>query len=583
MTTEFPAPVLTLAEANALLTAPGGRFETVEVEIRGQRYRTFKDTPATLRTVFERSAMFADREFLIHDDERITYDAFRRATLALCRRLIDDGLRPGDRAGIIMRNMPEWIVAYYAILLAGGIVTPLNSWWTGRELEFGLTESGCRMAIADPERLAVIRPHLDACPELARVYVARAGAGQAEGDPRVVRLETVIGAPADWAGLPMDEIPDIPMNPDDDAAILFTSGTTGRPKGAVATHRNILGNIPAIAFGVIRSAIRWGAPVPPAVDPVTAPQRVNLATVPLFHATGMVTQVVIAPWSGFKVVMMRKWDAAQAVEIIARERVTVVGGVPTIAWQLVEQAEQSDVDLSSLMSITYGGAPAAAELTRRIRARFPQVGMSTGWGMTETTATATSVSGLEYETHAGTAGCAVPVNELQIRDPEDGVTVLPTRTTGELWMRGPQVVRGYWNRPDATAETFVDGWLRTGDLAWMDEEGYVTIADRAKDMIIRGGENIYCLEVENAIYEHPDVLDAAVVGIPHPRLGEVPGAVIRLCRGSQATAADLSAFVAERIARFKVPERILFLEENLPRNANGKPLKNELRDMFAPA
>ena len=259
----------------------------------------------------------------------------------------------------------------------------------------------------------------------------------------------------------------------------------------------------------------------------------------------------------------------------------MTGGVPTIAWQLLEEAENSAADLSSLTSISYGGAPAAAELTRRIKARFPSVRMATGWGMTETLATFTSASGMEYETHPDSAGTLVPVNDLQIRDARDGVTVLPIGTVGELWARGPQVVKGYWNRPDANAETFVDGWLRTGDLGRVDEEGYLTLVDRAKDMVIRGGENIYCLEVETAIYEHPDILDAAVIGIPHRVLGEEPAAVVRLKPGSDVTQEELKDHVAARIARFKVPVSILLLDENLPRNANGKIMKAQLRDMFA--
>ena len=579
MSDTIPAPVLTLAEANALLTAPGGRFEMGEEVIGGQRLRVFTGAHASLRALFDASARFGTREYLVHEDERVTYDAFRRAAIRLARRLQAEGVVPGDRVAIVMRNMPEWFVAFYAAVLTGAIVTPLNGWWIGPELEYGLANSGAKLAIVDPERLAVLLPHLDACPELVRMLVARAGS--LPGDARLSRLEDAIGCPADWASLPLDEVPAIAFHPDDAVAIFYTSGTTGKPKGAVASHRNILSNIPAVALGGIRAMIRWGAPLPPVVDPLTLPQRVNLLAVPLFHATGMVTQLVIALNAGTKVVMMRRWHAAEAAKLIETERVTATGGVPTIAWQLLEQAERGEADLTSLSAIAYGGAPAAAELTRRLKAQFPALQMATGWGMTETMATMTSAMMQEYETHPSSAGSPSPVNDLQIRDPDDGKTVLPIGTVGELWARGPQVVKGYWNRPEANAETFVAGWLRTGDLARLDEEGFLYIVDRAKDMVIRGGENIYCLEVENAIYEHPDVMDAAVVGIPHQVLGEEPAAVVRVRAESAVSEADLIAHVAARIARFKVPVKVLFLGADLPRNPNGKILKSELRTMFA--
>ncbi len=573
-------PIMSIEAANELLTTPDGRFPIRAEVINGREYRVFANGPHTLRELFDHCAKFAEREFLVYEGERVTYDGFRRAVTTLALQLQELGVQRGDRVAVVMRNLPELFVSFYGAALAGAIVTPLNSWWTGPELEFGLADAGCRVAIVDPERFAIIQPHLDACPALEKVYVTRSEA-PLPADERIARLEDVIGNTADWASLPQADLPAINFAPDDDIAILYTSGTTGRPKGAVSSHRGMLSNIHAVVLPIMRAMVRWGDPLPPVVDPLTVPQRVNLVAVPLFHATGLVTQMILAANGGYKVVMMRKWDAAEAVRLIERERVNVTGGVPTIAWQLLEEAEKSDADLSSLVAIAYGGAPAAAELTRRIKARFPAVRMATGWGMTETLSTFTSASGMEYETHPDSAGTCVPINDLQIRDPEDGVTILPAGNVGELWARGPQVVKGYWNRPEANAETFVDGWLRTGDLGKVDEEGYLTIVDRAKDMVIRGGENIYCLEVETVIYEHPDVLDAAVIGIPHPTLGEEPAAVVRLAPGSDVTEESLKTHVAARIARFKVPVSVRFMADNLPRNASGKIMKVELREMFA--
>jgi Acyl-CoA synthetases (AMP-forming)/AMP-acid ligases II len=280
---------------------------------------------------------------------------------------------------------------------------------------------------------------------------------------------------------------------------------------------------------------------------------------------------------------MRRWEAEPAMQLIEREKVTATGGVPTIAWQLIEHPAREKYDLSSLVTVTYGGAPSAPELVRRIAETFPGSQPGNGWGMTETTATFTSHLGKDYEARPDSAGPAAPVGEMQIRDPADGKTVLPAGSVGELWVKGPQVVKGYWNKPEATAETFVDGWLRTGDLARLDEEGFLYIIDRAKDMLIRGGENIYCVEVENVLYEHPDVMDAALIGLPHKTLGEEPAAVVHLRPGGKATEEELRELVRSRLAAFKVPVKVAFWPETLPRNANGKIMKAELKAAFPEA
>jgi long-chain acyl-CoA synthetase len=277
---------------------------------------------------------------------------------------------------------------------------------------------------------------------------------------------------------------------------------------------------------------------------------------------------------------MYKWDPVRAFEMIERERLTAAGGVPTIAWQLIEHPARQDFDLSSIESVSYGGAPSAPELVRKIVETFPKSQPGQGWGMTETSAAVTGNSAEDYERRPDSCGPAVPVCDLKIVNPE-GET-LPVGEVGELWAKGPNIVIGYWNKPTETAQTFTaDGWVKTGDLARLDEEGFCFIIDRAKDMLIRGGENIYCVEVENALYEHPAVMDAAVVAVPHKTLGEEPGAVVTLKEGAHADEQELRAFVAERIAAFKVPVKIVFWAETLPRNANGKVLKNELKKVFA--
>jgi long-chain acyl-CoA synthetase len=571
-------PVMTIKEAHDLLTAPGSRFEMEEKVIRGIPTRVWKNAPPTLRDMFLNGRTFADREFLVYENERATYEAYARATITLAHQLAADGVKKGDRVAVIMRNLPEWPVAFWAGILLGAIVTPLNAWWTGAELEYGLADSGTKVAIVDDERLERIAEFLPGLPDLQKVYVTRLAG--APTDPKVARLEEVIGPVNAWKDLPDRPMPPVEIEPEDDATILYTSGTTGKPKGALGTHRNMTANVMAGGIGAARNFVRAGQPLPES-DPHKLPPRVGLLVVPMFHATGLSANLGPTMNSGGKIVMMRRWEPEQAMQLIEREKVSSTGGVPTIAWQLIEHPARSKYDLSSLVAVAYGGAPSAPELVRKIVEVFPGSAPGNGWGMTETTATFTSHSGKEYEARPDSAGPAVPVGEMQIRDPADGVTVLPTGAVGELWVKGPQVVKGYWNKPEATAQTFVDGWLRTGDLARLDEEGFLFIIDRAKDMLIRGGENIYCVEVENVLYDHPAVMDAAIVGVPHKTLGEEPAAVVHLKPGGTATEDELRAFVRERLAAFKVPIKVEFWPETLPRNANGKIIKTELKKVFA--
>ncbi|MBL8774156.1 MAG: acyl--CoA ligase [Phenylobacterium sp.] len=569
---------MSIAEAHARLTAPGAPFEIEERVIRGVPTRTWKNAPPTLRDVFLNGQRFKDREFLVYEDDRATYDSFGRATIALAHRLIADGVKKGDRVAVIMRNLPEWPVCFWAGVLAGAIVTPLNAWWTGPELEYGLADSGTKIAFVDDERLDRIADVLPGLSGLEKVYVTRHAGAPAT--PRTERLEDVIGPVNDWGRLPERAVPDVPLDPEDDATILYTSGTTGRPKGALGTHRNMTSNLGASGVAAARNFLRAGEPLPE-MDATRLPQRVTLLVVPMFHATGLSATLGPTMSAGGKIVLMRRWDAEPAMRLIQDEKVSSTGGVPTIAWQLIEHPARANYDLSTLLTVSYGGAPSAPELVRRIAEVFPGSQPGNGWGMTETTATFTSHLGQDYLNRPDSAGPAAPVGEMQIRDPADGKTVLPAGSVGELWVKGPQVVKGYWNKPEATAETFQEGWLRTGDLARIDEEGFLFIIDRAKDMLIRGGENIYCVEVENVLYDHPDVMDAALVGIPHKTLGEEPGAVVHLKPGGAATEAELRDFVRARLAAFKVPVKVAFWPETLPRNANGKIMKSELKKVFA--
>ncbi|SFL26653.1 class I adenylate-forming enzyme family protein [Methylobacterium pseudosasicola] len=565
-------PALSFREAEARLTAPGAPFAIATVPIRGVPTRIWTTAPPTLRDLFRIAQGHRDKTFVVYRDERVTFAGFARAATALAHALAAAGIGKGDRVAIALRNLPEWPVCYYGALLAGAIATPLNAWWTGPELAYALQHSGARVLIADGARFERIAPHLAECPALERIFVTRM-----EPDDRATPLSAVIGPVADWAALPDRSPPDIALDPEDDATLFYTSGTTGRPKGAVGTHRAAATTVMAYPYSASRSALRRGE-TPPRPDP-SAPQRAALLVIPLFHVTGCHASLGAALYGGHRLVMMHRWDAVEALDLIDREGCTGAGGVPTIAWQLATAAREAGRPLPSLESVTYGGAPAAGDLVRALGEAFPKAIPATGWGMTETSATFTHHQGEDYLAHPESCGPPLPVCEVRILDPlgQD----LPPGSVGELCVKGPNLVRGYWDDPAATAEVFSEGWLRTGDLARADDESFLTIVDRIKDMLIRGGENIYCCEVENALYAHPDVIDAVVLPVPHPTLGEEPGAIVALAEGARTGPEEIRAFAAERLAAFKVPVRVVVWDGLLPRNPAGKILRASLRTVFA--
>ncbi|MBJ7438005.1 MAG: acyl--CoA ligase [Sphingopyxis sp.] len=563
-------PAISFAEAEQRLCAPGAPFEFETIDIDGVPTRSWKHQPASLASLArDVRTRFGARDFLIFEDERVSYEGWFRATAALAQGLRARGVAKGDRVALAMRNLPEWQVAFVAATCIGAIVVPLNAWWTGSELNYGLADSGAKVLICDDERWQRIVPFYDTLGDLRHVITSRS-----QGLPEnAERLEAFIGMPGDYGGLPDVDLPDTDLGPDDDATIFYTSGTTGSPKGALGSHRNILACTQAAPYLAHRGALRRGDGPP---QPVL---RKNLVVIPFFHVTACCSILMPTMHAGNAIVMMRKWDPMQAMGLIERERITNTGGVPTIAWQLIEHPERHRFDLSSLDLIAYGGAPAAAELVRRIASDL-KASPSIGWGMTETCATVINLAAEDYLLRPDSCGLALPVSRIKIMN-EDGTAEMATGEVGELWASGPQIVKGYWRNPEATAETFRNGWVRTGDLARLDDEGFCYIVDRAKDIIIRGGENIYSSEIENILYEHPAVIDAAVIGIAHRTLGEEPVAVVCLAPESSVGEDDLRGWIGERLAQFKVPVRIHFLTEMLPRNANGKILKKDLKLRFA--
>jgi long-chain acyl-CoA synthetase len=569
-TVETTAPP-TVAQIHAALTAPGQPFEIEEAVVRGVPLRVWKATPRNLPAVLEASRAHADRDLLVYDGpdglERTTFEEHYRQCATLAHRLREQyGVAKGDRVAIAMRNFPEWALSFWGAAGAGAVVVPLNAWGTGPELEYALRDSGAKVLIADEARLQRLAEHLPSL-ELTATFVVR---GE---HPGALPFSDLVQDAA-----PDATLPEVDLEPDDYATIFYTSGTTGRPKGVLGTHRNICTNLVSLTFAGLRGALRSGQTMEDiAAVMAEGKQNAYLLSVPFFHATGCHSVLVANTAIGNKITIMHKWNPDRALEMIEQEKITTFGGVPSMVLQVLASPNFEKTDISSVVSIGYGGAPAPPELVRRIEALFPGRSASNGYGLTETSSVTSMNAGADYFAHPDSVGIPVPVCDVRVVDPLG--EQLPTGEAGELEIRGPNVVVGYWNNPQATADSFAEGWLRTGDIAKIDEEGFIYLVDRAKDLIIRGGENIGSAEVEGALHEHPAVSDAAVFGWPHPVLGEEVAAVVtlRTVNGAQPSEEELRAHVAERLAAFKVPSRIFIREQELPRNPAGKILKRNLR------
>ena len=556
---------LTHEEALAQVTGPGQLFEVVPVSAGGRDVRVFKNAPGTMGQLFA-GARGDQSEFLVYEDERWTFDETMRHVDGLAHALVHTfGIAKGDRVGIAMRNLPEWIVSFAAILSVGAVSVSLNAWWTEPELDYAIEDSGLSLLIGDPERIE--RAHAPAHSRGVPMIIVR-GDQLEPNATGVSRYDEVV-----TLGDPM---PVVEVDPEDDATILYTSGTTGFPKGAVSTHRAVINGLMGFWCNTTIQTARKGED---ALGTGGAYPPCFILIVPLFHVTGCVPVMLSCFGMKFKLVMMHRWDPDTALRLIESERVTTFVGVPTQSWDMLESPSFDKYDTSSLASVGGGGAPAPAKLVDRVEKGFTRGRPNIGYGMTETNGLGPGNTGDDYVSHPTSTGRArMAIMDIEIRD--DHGTPVPVGTRGEIWMKGPNIIRCYWNKPEATADTIVDGWLGSGDLGRVDEEGFLYIEDRAKDMVLRAGENVYCAEVESAIYEHGDVYEAAVFGVPHERLGEEVACVILRQPGSDLDADALRDFLAESVAPFKVPSRIAFADEQLPRNASGKILKRALRDAY---
>ena len=559
---------MTFEDAVAVLTGPSAPFEIAEAEVLGRPSRIFTQIPPALRDLFDLiRARPADDVYLVFEDERWTNADMVKSIDEIATVLVERyGVTKGDRVAINMRNFPEWITAFGAATSIGAIAVLVNAWWTGPEIEFGLIDADAKVLITDRERVDRISDRLQALNIHGLVV-------RAEGDlpPGCDHLADVV---TPGATMPMVEI-----HPDDDATILFTSGTTGVPKGAVSTNRGVMSGLFAFACRTTVEALRWAPDTPP--DPSTAAPSIPacfILTVPLFHVTGCVPVMLGSVTTGARLVMMHKWDPLRALQLIEREKVTNFVGVPTMSQDLVSHPDFAKYDTSSLKNVGGGGAPMAPELVRKIEGSFAgKASPQLGYGLTETNGYGPGNTGPDYMAKPSSTGRVVPIMGVKIVDPNGSEQ--PNGEVGEVCLSGPMLIRGYWNRPEATAESIRDGWLHTGDLGYLDDQGFLYVVDRIKDMVLRGGENVYCSEVEAAIFEHNDIHEVAVFGLPHERLGEEVVAALLPTPGKTIDIDELTAFLAERIAPFKIPSQWFVRDEPLPRGATGKILKREIRDL----
>ncbi|MBB6226935.1 acyl-CoA synthetase (AMP-forming)/AMP-acid ligase II [Polymorphobacter multimanifer] len=554
----------------AQIIAPGGPLAVGEAVVRGVTLPVFSAAPANLRDFFAYFfAVNADKEFLVYGDERLTFPQVQARSLRMAAMLQHrHGIAKGDRVAIAMRNYPEWVEAFIAITHLGGVAVPMNAWWTAEELDYGLKDSGTRLVLADEERARRVK----AAGYAGCVLTVRTSA-EVANELGFARSEDEMAASPDTTWF----LPEI--SPEDDATIMYTSGSTGHPKGAVSTHRGVVsGTMNYLVMGLaLLSLAQQQGIAPPA-------QQVMLLNVPLFHITGSVPVMLVSVAIGRKMVIMHKWDAGEALRLIEKERATYFVGVPTMSLEMMMHPGRAKYDTSSLVDIASGGAPRPPEHVERLIKELPGKNPLQGYGLTETNGVGAGNLRDNYRAKPNSTGRASPpLVEIRIvaADAADCAVALPAGEVGEVCLRSAANVRGYWMKPDATAEAFPgDGWFRSGDLGYLDEDDYLFIVDRKKDIIIRGGENISCQEVEAALYAHPAVAEACVFGLPDERLGEIVGAVVHAKDGAALEGEALIEFVKRDLASFKVPARLWFSSEQLPKLGSGKIDKVTLRKHY---
>jgi acyl-CoA synthetase (AMP-forming)/AMP-acid ligase II len=556
-----------LDESIAQLTSPGAPWELAEQTINNIPYRIFKNAPDTVKALIDEGRKHGDNEFIIYEGERWTFNTFFQKADQISYQLINRyGVKKGDRVAIAMRNYPEWMVAFTAISSIGGVVVPLNSWGQTEELKYGLSDAGAKILFCDQQRYNYIEALL---PELGvTAIVARPDSALSASAIDMQELANSAGENI--------TLPEVELSAEDLAMIMYTSGTTGNPKGAISCQRNMCQAV----FNFEMAAIAAAMCNPEAIGKMLEkgfPPKVLLA-LPLFHVSGCYSVFLLSLRSGRPIVMLYKWNVEDALKLIEKEKITMVSAVPTMLWDMLESPQWDKYNTDCLFAFGAGGAAQPPRLPEKIFAKLPDSFPGTGYGMTETNAVGFSSTGAAYAHKPLSGGTASPIVDIKICD-ENG-NRLPPGKDGEIWLRSPANTQGYWNKPEATQETFKDGWVITGDIGYLDEEGYIFLTDRIKDMVIRGGENIYSAEIESVIYCREDIHEVAAFGLPHDSLGEELAVVIYAKENSSLDAEEIQRHVAASLANFKVPTHVYFRNEELPKNATRKILKKQLRTEY---
>ena len=552
-------------EVVAGLTGPGQPFEVNTIELGGVEYRNFAALPANLGAYYQVMQQHADKDFAVYLEERYTFGQGYQHSCEFGAALVEGyGVGKGDRVAILSRNNPQWLMAMIAITSIGAVAVPMNAWWTTEELDYGIADSGATVVVADRARverlIPIVKKH-----GLRLITVDDCSGLVVDHTPFSELLQEYSGA----------GMPQVDVTLEDHATIMYTSGSTGHPKGALSSHRGVLSALYSwmclgVATKITASQAVRDEGLPPSA----------LVTIPLFHCTASHSAFLLSLVVGRKMVIMHKWDAQEALRLIEKERITWFNGVPTMSAELQAAAETTDRDISSLTEIMAGGAARPPEQVKKISGTFKKSAPGIGYGLTETNALGAVNAGAFYIARPDSSGRVVPpVTEFRVIDGEGHP--LPAGERGELCIKSPANILAYWNKPEATAEAFIDGWFHTGDVAYLDEDGFVYIVDRIKDIIIRGGENISCIEVEAAMYAHPGIHEVAVFGLPDERLGEIVGAAVVLRDGVKMTADELRAYLVDHLASFKIPAHIWFRTEQLPRIASGKIFKRQLKADYA--
>jgi long-chain acyl-CoA synthetase len=561
---ELQADLIRLQGIINRLQAPGSPLAVDTILIDGIETPVFTNVPANLHDVYRLGLANPDLPFLVFEDQRLSFGtSYRRAYRLAIALMRDFHIKPGDRVAICARNSPDWCIAYMAITMTGAIVVPLNAWWLRSEILFGLEDSGSSLIFADAQRIEYLR-------SLPAPHPAPVIALEPEPVHPHPNIDALLNTTIDAA----DAIAEFPqIRSDDYASIMYTSGSMGEAKGVLSSHRAIINALYSWRFvKEINDTLH-----PVSRDKHNSSQPGILANVPLFHVTGCHAQFLFSFLYLRKLVMMHRWDPEQALALIEKERLSVLHGVPTMTWEIMHSPSFDRTDLSSLRSVQSGGAARPPEHLALIQEKFPpQVIPGLGYGLTETNGPGATISGRFYHAKPNSTGRATPpVTAIRIEN--EAGKVLDKGQVGEVCIKGPTLMKAYWNQPEETARVLKDGWLRSGDLGLLDEDGFLLIKGRIKDIVIRGGENISCCEIESVLLEHPLICEAAAFGLPDERLGERLVAALRLRHDTDLNVGQLQQFLQSRLARFKIPSQFLLQTSQLPRLASGKIDKQQIK------